>query len=85
MNAFQWELLMGAGLLILGQGGILHLGLRKYINGMSDDVLEIKSDVKTLIAGQHQFDLRLTVIEQDVLHLKEDCSQCLNGVSPQLL
>ena len=73
MNAFQWELLMGAGLLILGQGGVLHLGLRKYINGMGDDVLEIKSDVKTLIAGQHTLDTRISLVEQDLLHLKEDC------------
>ena len=73
MNAFQWELLMGAGLLILGQGGILHLGLRKYINGMSDDVLEIKSDVKTLIAGQHTLDTRISLVEQDITHIKEDC------------
>ena len=73
MNAFQWELLMGAGLLILGQGGILHLGLRKYINGMGDDVLEIKSDVKTLIAGQHTLDTRISLVEQDITHIKEDC------------
>lgn len=73
MEPLTWELFVGAGLLLLGQGGVLHLGLRKYINGMGETVDEIKADTKLIIAGQHAFDVRLTVVEQDLLHLKEDC------------
>ena len=78
MEAFQWELIMGAGLLILGQGGILHLGLRKYINGMGDvvndikvDVKDIKVDTRELLDGQHQLDTRVSLLESDVTHIKE--------------
>lgn len=71
MNALQWELILGAGLLILGQGGVLHLGLRRYINGMGETVKEIKSDTKEIISNQHQLDTRVSLLEQDVTILKE--------------
>ena len=72
MTQMDWELLVGAGLLILGQGGVLHLGLRKYINGMGDTVNDIKADTKKIIDNQHNFDVRLTIVEHDLaIHMKE--------------
>ena len=70
MDLHQWELIVGAGLLIMGQGGVLHLGLRKYINGMGDTVQDIKKDTKSIIDNQHHMDVRLAVVEKDVDILK---------------
>lgn len=71
MEPLHWELFVGAGLLILGQGGVLHVSLRKHINGMSDTVKEIKSDTRDLLAGQHNLDTRVSLLESDVSHIKE--------------
>ena len=71
MEKYTIELLIAAGLLVLGQGGVLHLGLRRYINGMGETVKEIKVDTKKIIDNQHTFDVRLSVVEKDVDILKE--------------
>lgn len=71
MEFHEWELIVGAGLLILGQGGVLHLGLRRYINGMGETVKEIKIDTRDLLAGQHHLDTRVSLLESDVSHIKE--------------
>jgi hypothetical protein len=70
MDIHMTEILIAAGLLVVGQGGVLHLGLRKYINGMGDVVKEIKIDTKDIIDNQHNMDVRLAVVEKDVDILK---------------
>jgi hypothetical protein len=71
VNTITWELLVGAGLLILGQGGVLHLSLRRHVNGMADTVKEIKVDTRQLLEGQYQLDTRVSLLESDVTHIKE--------------
>jgi hypothetical protein len=70
MEIHMIEILVAAGLLIVGQGGVLHLSLRKYINGMGDTVDEIKKDTRSIIDNQHNMDVRLAVVEKDVDILK---------------
>jgi hypothetical protein len=73
METISWELLVAAGAVLFGQGGVLAVGRRYLINGLGEDVHSIKQDTKAIIENQHAFDLRLTIIEQDVLHLKDEC------------
>ena len=72
MDGISWEILVGAGAVIFGQGGILYSGRRYLINGLGKDVTEIKGDVKTLINGQHDHDTRISLVEQDIERIKEE-------------
>ena len=73
MGNLNWEILVAAGAVLFGQGGLLTVGRRYLINGMGTDISEIKKDTKSIIDNQHAFDVRLTVVEQDVLHIKDEC------------
>ena len=73
MDALSWEILVAAGAVLFGQGGLLTVCRRYLINGLGEDVNEIKGDVKTLINGQHDLDTRISLVEQDILHIKEEC------------
>ena len=72
METISWEILVAAGAVLFGQGGILYSGRRYLINGLGKDVTEIKHDVKTLIEGQHNHDTRISLNTQDIAHIKEE-------------
>ena len=73
MESVSWEVLVAAGAVLFGQGGLLTVGRRYLINGMGSDITEIKSDVKILIDGQNNHAIRISLIEQDITHIKEEC------------